>query len=408
MENNIKKIKRTIDIYPIFSALSADLIFFIPIDTLFYTLAKGLNASQITAMTMISLLVCILSKKIILNIVKKIGNINSLRIGSLLLLLSAIILTFAKSFIVILFYRCAYEISFMFINMVLIVLKNDLNFLGQKDDYYKIRNKAKVLYATTTLITSLLSGVLFNINMYLPMYLSIILCGIVAKMSFKICESKLNNEKENETIENKNKIKINVFSTIFLIIISNTIFYSIIKLGQGNSKLFMQYDFQQFVSIEEVTYCITIIVFLSRIARLIGNIVFAKIYIKVKDNISVILSYFLSLAFLLLILGHFLNLEYIYKVIIMSLGFFFILAVRDSFRIYIEDIALKITKKDEQQKILLNIEVYRKIGTLLLSALVTLILMKFELIMIEILLLILAVIEIFINKKLLKRLEDNN
>ena len=240
------------------------------------------------------------------------------------------------------------------------------------------------------------------------MYLSIILCGIVAKMSFKIYESKLNNEKENETIENKNKIKINVFSTIFLIIISNTIFYSIIKLGQGNSKLFVQYEFQQFASIQTVTFCITIIVFLSRIARLIGNIIFARIYMKIKDKMSVILSYILSLAFVLLILGHFLNIEFIYKVIIMSLGFFFILAVRDSFRIYIEDIALKITKKDEQQKILLNIEVYRKIGTLLLSALVTLILMKFELIMIEILLLILAVIEIFINKKLLKRLEDNN
>ena len=283
-----------------------------------------------------------------------------------------------------------------------------MNFLGQKDDYYKKRNIAKLLYATTTMITSLLSGVLFNINMYLPMYLSIILCLIILRMSFEIYEAKSNNEEENETTENKKKIKVRLFSTIFLIIISNAIFYSIIILGQSNSKLFMQYDFQQFVSIEEVTYCITIIVFLSRIARLIGNIVFAKIYIKVKDNISVILSYFLSLAFLLLILGHFLNIEFIYKVIIMSLGFFFILAVRDSFRIYIEDIALKITKKDEQQKILLNIEVYRKIGTLLLSALVTLILMKFELIMIEILLLILAVIEIFINKKLLKRLEDNN
>lgn len=408
MENNINKIKRTIDIYPIFSALSADLIFFIPIDTLFYTLAKGLNASQITAMTMISLLVCILSKKIILNIVKKIGNINSLRIGSLLLLLSAIILTFAKSFIVILFYRCAYEISFMFINMVLIVLKNDLNFLGQKDDYYKKRNIAKLLYATTTMITSLLSGVLFNINMYLPMYLSIILCLIILRMSFEIYEAKSNNEEENETTENKKKIKVRLFSTIFLIIISNAIFYSIIILGQSNSKLFMQYDFQQFVSIEEVTYCITIIVFLSRIARLIGNIVFAKIYIKVKDNISVILSYFLSLAFLLLILGHFLNLEYIYKVIIMSLGFFLILAVRDSFKIYIEDIALKITKRDEQQAIMLNIEVYRKIVTLLLSGLFTLVLMKYELIIVEILLLLLAITEIIVSKKLLKRLEDNS
>ena len=347
-------------------------------------------------------------KKIILNIVKKIGNINSLRIGALLLLFSSIVLTFAQSFILIIFYRCAYEISFMFLNMVLIVLKNDLNFLGQKDDYYKERNKAKILYAITTMITSLLSGVLFNINMYLPMCLSIILCLIILIMSFEMYEAKVNEEDKNVITNNKKKIKVSLFSTIFLIIISNAIFVSIIILGQNNSKLFMQYDFQQFVSIEEVTYCITIIVFLSRIARLIGNIVFAKIYIKVKDNIGVILSYFLSVAFLLLILGHFLNLEYIYKVIIMSLGFFLILAVRDSFKIYIEDIALKITKRDEQQAIILNIAVYRKIVTLLLSGLFTLVLMKYELIIVEILLLLLAITEIIVSKKLLKRLEDNS
>ncbi len=408
MENNINKIKRSIDIYPIFSALSADLIFFVPIDTLFLTLAKGLDASQITAVTMVSLLVCILSKKIILNIVKKIGNINSLRIGALLLLLSSIILTFCKSFILILFYRCVYEIAFMFLNMILIVLRNDLNVIGKKDNYYNIRNRAKVLYATTTLITSLLSGVLFNINMYLPMYLSIILCVIIVRMSLEIYEAKSNNEEESENTENRKKIKVSLFSTIFLIIISNAIFYSIIKLGQNNSKLFMQYDFQEFVSIETVTYCITIIAFLSRIARLIGNVVFARIYVKVKDKISVILSYFLSLAFLLLIIGHFLNVEFIYKVIIMSLGFFLILAVRDSFQIYIEDIALKITKKDEQQKIMVTIEVYRKIGTLFLSVLFTLILMKYELIVIEILLLSLSIIEILVSKRLLKRLQNNN
>ena len=84
---------------------------------------------------MVSLLVSILSKKTILNIVKKIGNIKSLRIGSLLLLLSTIILTFAKSFILILFYKCVYEIAFMFLNMTLIVLINNLNVIGKKDDY---------------------------------------------------------------------------------------------------------------------------------------------------------------------------------------------------------------------------------------------------------------------------------
>ena len=78
MEQNISKIKRSIKLYPLFYAFSADLIFFVPLDTLFLTLVKGLNASQISAITMISLLFCILSQKIIVKVTKKIGNTNSI------------------------------------------------------------------------------------------------------------------------------------------------------------------------------------------------------------------------------------------------------------------------------------------------------------------------------------------
>ena len=115
---------------------------------------------------------------------------------------------------------------------------------------------------------------------------------------------------------------------------------------------------------------------------------------------------FTSMAFFLLILGHFLNIGFIYKVMIMSLGFFLILATRDSFQIYTEDVALNISNKEEQQKIMIDIEVYRKLGTLILSAIFTLILMEYELVVIEFILLGLSIIEIFINKKLCDKLNQ--
>lgn len=89
----------------------------------------------------------------------------------------------------------------------------------------------------------------------------------------------------------------------------------------------------------------------------------------------------------------------------MSLGFFLILATRDSFQVYIEDVALNISNKEEQQKVMIDIEVYRKLGTLILSAIFTLILIKHELIVIEFILLGLSIIEIFINKKLCNKLK---
>ena len=120
-------------------------------------------------------------------------------------------------------------------------------------------------------------------------------------------------------------------------ILSNAVFYSIIKMGQNNSKLFMQYDFQKFLSVEMVTYYITTIVFISRIARFV---------------------------------------------------------------------ALTISNKEEQQEIIIKIEVYRRLGTLILSAIFTLILMKYELIVIEFILLSLSIIEIFINKSLCNKLSN--
>lgn len=404
MDQNIEKIKRSINIYPIFASFTGDLIFFVPIDTLFLTLVKNLNASQITAMTMVSLIICILSQKLILKTVKRIGNVNSLRLGTILILIAALILTFGKSFLLMLLYKSINEIAFMFLNMDEIILKSNLNAVNRKEDYYKIRNKSKIMYSIITLFTALVAGKLFNINQYLPMYLSIIVYILLVGLAFMYYEAKTNENKQLK--QNAKKVKIT--SVIFLVILSNAVFYSIIKMGQNNSKLFMQYDFQRFLSIEMVTYYITTIVFISRIARLVGNIIFGKVYLKIKNKMSIVLTICLSMAFLLLIIGHYINVEFIYKVIIMSLGFFLILATRDSFQIYIEDVALSISNKDEQQKIVIDIEIYRRLGTLILSAIFTLILMKYELIVIEFILLGLSIVEIFINKKLHNKLKNYN
>lgn len=403
MEQNIKKINRSIKIQPLFSAFSDDLILFVPIDTLFLTITKGLNASQIQFMTMLSMIVGILSRKWMLRASEKIGNIKSLRVGSFLLLISAIILTFAKQFYIICFYRIVFELAFIFLHMALIVLKNNLQSINRGEEYFKIRNKTKIMYSITTMITSLLSGYLFNLNNYLPMFLQILLCIIMFGMSFLFFEAKV--EKKAELNREKEYKKVDLKRVTLLIIISFAISTTIIKLGQNNSKLFIQYDSQKVLSTEVVTLYITIIVFISRIARLLGNIIFGKIYEKTKNKMNIIITIFLSLAFILLIVGHYLNVNIMCKIVIMSMGFFLILATRDSFKLYLEDVALENTNSAEQQKILIDMEIYTKVFSLIGSAIFTLILLKYELIVIEFVLLGMCVIELFINKKLYKELK---
>lgn len=404
MEQNIKKINRSIKIQPLFSAFSDDLIFLVPIDTLFLTITKGLNASQIQFMTMLSLMIGILSRRVLLNLSNKIGNIKSLRLGSLLLLISAIIITFGKQPIIIYVYRVVYELAFMFLAMSLIVLKDNLQYINKGNEYFKIRNKTKILYSTTTMVTALLSGYLFNLNNYLPLFAQIVLCLIMFIMSFLLYDVETES-KNNDKVKKDSNIVKKFVGINLLIILSFAISTTIVKLGQNNSKLFMQYDFQKFLSTEMVTYYITIIVFISRIARLLGNVIFGKVYKKANDKMNIIITVFLTLTFVLLIIGHYINFSFVYKVIIMSTGFFLILATRDSFKLYLEDIALENTKKEEQKKILIDMQVYMKIFSLIGSAIFTLILLKYELIVLEFILLGMCIIELCINSKLYKLLK---
>lgn len=401
MEQEIKKINRSIKIQPIFSAFADDLIFFVPIDTLFLTITKGLNASQIQFITLVSLLTTIVARKLILGIIEKVGNLNALKIGSFLLLISAVILTFANKFWIICTYRVVYAIAYMFLHMALIVLKNNLSSVNRGDDYFRIRNKTKIMYSITTMATAILSGYLFNLNNYFPMFLQIALCVIMLVMSYLFFEAKTKETREKRQDENT---KVNTNKVVLLIVISFALSATLVQLGQNNSKLFMQYDFQKALSVEMCTYYITVIVFISRIARLVGDIVFGKLYNKVKDKISIIVTIFLILAFVLLIMGYYLDVDVIYKAIIMGSGFLLILGTRDTFKLYFEDVALEKTSKEEQQKLMVDMEVYKNLFSVIGSGLFTLVLLKYELIVVEFILLGVCVAELAINRRIYNKL----
>lgn len=58
-------------IFPWYGGLSADLLFWVAIDTLFLTAVKNFNAAQIVSLTTVSLVTCIALQIPILKIIKK-------------------------------------------------------------------------------------------------------------------------------------------------------------------------------------------------------------------------------------------------------------------------------------------------------------------------------------------------
>ena len=175
---NLKKLDRTIKIYPIFYGLTADLIFWIAINTLFLTTVKNLSAAEINSIDTIGTAVGIGFQFFLIKIVRKIGNIKSVRLGTTLLFLSVVLNTFSTAYWGFLIAEICYVVGFVFKHMDNVILIKNLKFMNKSEEYVKLQTRGNTIYSFVTLIISLISGFLFNVNPYIPMAICMIICFI--------------------------------------------------------------------------------------------------------------------------------------------------------------------------------------------------------------------------------------
>ena len=160
---------------------------------------KNLNASQIVSLSSISSIVCIVLQIPLLKIIRKIGNTKSVRLSSLLLLISSLLLTFGQNYVIIALGMIIYEMAFTFQNMANAVLKNNLELQNKNNEYIKVKTKSNTIYAIVTMVISFIASLMFNLNSYLPMYGCITICLICFILSFYIVDySKYNKIKEKQ------------------------------------------------------------------------------------------------------------------------------------------------------------------------------------------------------------------
>lgn len=409
MEKNIEieelkknKALSSIKIIPWFQGISNDLMFYIAINTLFLTTIKNLTASQISFFTTISCLCYILLQKPFLEITKKIGNIKSVRIGTSILLLSSIIITVGKSYYILMLGQVLYTISFLFKTMDNVILKNNLEYLDKNDEYIKYKNKSSIIYSTVTMIIALFAGYLFKINYYLPMYLCIAICVLNVIISFRLTE-----EKPEESSKKTKNNKISFSKIIFLIMISYAIFYATIQTGQANSKLFIQYELEKHFDIGLTAMYFSYILVASRLSRILGNIIFKKIYHKVKDKTGYGLAILCGIAFFLIILSSLIS-AILTKFILMTVGFCIILGIRDVFSNYTQDLLFRNLEPSEQQSGISYLGLSRKIGETSISFVFSMMLLKLDIIYVIIALLVLACTSFVINYKLYRMIQKEN
>ena len=396
-----KRIKRSNKIFPIFYGLSLDLIFFIAINTLFLTKVKGLTPSDINLLTTVGVLVALIFYLLSHKIIKKIGNLNSIKLGTILIFISAILFTISKQLIFFVIAEILYEVSFVFKCVDTVVLNNNLIYEKRENEFIKIKSKATTIYSIATLIATAVGGVLFNINPYLPMIICIFICLCNTIMANFLYEAEINNEKT--IIKKKNKFKISKIAIITTIVYG--LLYGTVAVCQTNDKIFLQYRLQNFLTDKNVALTVSFVLFLSRFSRLLSNISFNKIYNKFKNKVLYIIYFVLLISVSLFILGKLVQ-SAIIGSIMMATGFVLLLTLRDPIENILSNILLKNVGKENKEKAMLYFQFARRLTVFVLSLTATAILAKYELINLYIIIFICILLYIIIIYRLLK-LVDN-
>ncbi len=401
-----QKLNRFNKLFPWFSGLSSDLLFWVAIDTLFLTVVKNLTASQIVFLTSISLLVSIFLQFPLLTIIQKIGNTKSVIIGSFLLLISSVLLTFGTSYITIVLGKILYEIAFTLLNMINVILKNNLQLRNKEEEYIKFRTRANTIYAIVTMLISFIASFMFNINHYLPMIGCILFCFICFILSFSMVDYSNNDYSKNEsTHKNNNPKKVKYSKVVLFIIISYGLFYPIVNSGQSNGKLFIQQELLKNFSIEKTAVIIGIILCISRIVRVISNVLFHKITKKYQNKVGFLLPILLFTFLLFMIIGYLISFSIAFKIILMGFGYSIILFIRDPFKVYIQDLILRKAEKGQHQALLTILDLSRKIVRTIMSLIFTVILTNNPMILVMVILIVLSFLEIIISLHLYKILQ---
>ena len=396
------RIKFSNKIYPIFFGLSSDLIFFIAINTLFLTTIKGLTSSEINLITTIGVLVtlvfCLISHKII----NKIGNLFSIKLGTFLMLASASLFTFSDNIILFAIAEILYETSFIFKCVDQVVLNNNLVYFNKSNEFIKIKTKATTIYSIATMIATLIGGFLFNVNPYLPMFICILICLINFVMSHFIYEVDWDDEQKTK----EKKIGFNISKIAIITIIVYGLIYGTLVVSQTNDKLFIQYELQDLLNANSVALAMSFVLFFSRISRLISNLIFPKVYDRLKNKTLYIIYFGLLISVLLFIFGKLLF-SPMYSCIIMSIGFFIILALRDPTENILSNILLQSTRKEDKEKAVIYFQFARRIVVFMLSLLATMILSQYELIHLYVIFLFLTILYLFVVLKLVSLISNH-
>ena len=389
--------------YLLYTALETDLLFFVVCDALFLTHVKNLSTGQVSLVTFLSILFSLIVQYPLLKLINKIGNKAAVRIGSLFFLFAAICITFSPNFYVVLlggFLEC---VGYTFNSIGVSVLKNRLVKEHREEQYVIYQSDANGVASFLMMLSALLCSPLFKLNNYFPMYACILmsLAGVV--VSFIITrkengklEIKPDSAVKNEEIDRKKSWE----KYGLLIIVSFALLSTITGTGLSYARL----NFHELLcegSSESVVMLLSITTSLIYFLRMLSNFLLQKIYLRVRNQAMLFVSIFLGIGLLLQYLPWITEVKH--TALFLCVGYLMTAFVRDPFTTIIQNLSLTGNEVERHQKMLVSLNAARKAGSLILSALATLLLNFTELSAIMVILMAAAAVNLFLGIVILRK-----
>jgi len=185
-------------LYPIYKAFSWDLLSFYSIEFLFYTITKGITASQVLILTSLYIIFKVIFQIPSVAISDYYGKRKSMILGNGLLVIFQMILIFAPDFkwMVIANIFCGFGYDLKSISEGNL-LYDSVSTKGGDGIYTKLDAKGASGYYILNTILSVLAGYLFVINNYIPMYICLFFLVLSFVLSFKFKDIYVTNDNEN-------------------------------------------------------------------------------------------------------------------------------------------------------------------------------------------------------------------
>lgn len=369
-------------LYPWFAGLTNNLVFYVIINTVWLTNVKGFDSMQVVFLDVcVSLAVRVFLTPAI-KLSERLGNTWAMRLGAISLFIASILLTFGTEYAVFIVAMVFQALAVVLMAIRDVLIQDNLSHIHKSEEYLRVSSRAHLIYTIISMLASLVVGLFFNKWSYLPMILGIIICGIAVIMSFFIYDIEDRNASAAEVNKNDSVTKTNSelslphpikFSLPVLIFCG--LLYGVISIGQNNGKLLFQYQLEMQVSVDQVVFYLGMAWFISRIIRILVDLIYPAIHRLFHRKVAVLLLLWATISIVLILLGFFLPINFSSRMLLMASGFILMPAIRDPLHIFCQTILFKEVDKADRKNALVYLVVMQQAGQFLFSLIASAILL---------------------------------